>query len=385
MFKPYIQNQAFLIPPSFRDFLSDDHEAVILSELIDSLDLSRLYKSYRNTARGTTAYDPGMLFRVLIYAYFHRTFSSRSIALRLHPDIAFMYLSGLQKPDFRTINRFRKEKGDILEQIFVQIVHLAHEMGMISFGTLSLDGTKIYANASKERNETLASLEKSISGFLRDAEAIDSIEDEEFGNDDGRNIPEELKTKEGREKKLRELKEKKERTEKLQKKLKERIESSKAFRKGGEEKAKTILKTKINTTDPEARLMQMKRKDYANGFNVQILTENQIILASHVSSNPADYNELVPTLEKLKNTKHQIPKRLLADTGYFSEENFTFLEREKIDAYIPPQTPEKEETMESLVYSQGEDIYLDTNGNVFEFYQWSEKSDGTRKQGRPRK
>lgn len=232
MFKPYIQNQAFLIPPSFRDFLSDDHEAVILSELIDSLDLSGLYKSYRNTFRGTTAYDPGMLFKVLIYAYSHKTFSSRSIALRLHSDIAFMYLSGLQKPDFRTINRFRKEKGNILERIFLQIVHLAHEMGMISFGTLSLDGTKIYANASKEKNETLTSLEKVISGFLRDAEAIDAIEDEKFGDDDGRNIPEELKTKEGREKKLRELKEKKEKTEKLQEKLKERIESSAKYKRG---------------------------------------------------------------------------------------------------------------------------------------------------------
>jgi len=173
-----------------------------------------------------------MLFKVLIYAYSHKTFSSRSIALRLHSDIAFMYLSGLQKPDFRTINRFRKEKGCILEQIFVQVVYLAHEMGMISFGTFSLDGTKIYANASKEKNETLKSLEKSISGFLRDAEAIDGIEDKEFGDDDGRNIPEELKTHEGREKKLLELKEKKEKTEKLRAKLKERIESSKAFKKG---------------------------------------------------------------------------------------------------------------------------------------------------------
>lgn len=146
-----------------------------------------------------------------------------------------------------------------------------------------------------------------------------------------------------------------------------------------------MLKTQISTTDPEARLMQMKRKDYANGFNVQILTENQIILTSHVSSNPADHNELVPTLEKFENTIYQTPERLLADSGYFSEENFIFLEGQKIDAYIPPQTPEKEEIMESFVYSESEDTYLDMSGNVFEFYQYSEKPDGTRKRGRPRK
>lgn len=131
--------------------------------------------------------------------------------------------------------------------------------------------------------------------------------------------------------------------------------------------------------------MQMKRKDYANGYNIQILTENQIILTSHISSNPADYNELVPTLEKFENTIHQMPKRLLADTGYFSEENFTFLEREKIDAYIPPQAPEKEETTENIVHSESEDTYLDADGNVFKFYQYNEKPDGTKKRGRPRK
>jgi transposase len=162
IFKPYIQNQAFLIPPSFREFLSEDHEAVILSDLIGSLDLDSLYSSYSNHVRGTSAYDPAMLFKVLIYAYSHKMFSSRTIATRLCSDIALMYLSGNQKPDFRTINRFRKEKGKLLESVFVQIVEVARDIGLISFGTLSLDGTKIYANASVERNETLASLEKTI-------------------------------------------------------------------------------------------------------------------------------------------------------------------------------------------------------------------------------
>lgn len=250
---------------------------------------------------------------------------------------------------------------------------------------LSLDGTKIYANASKEKNETLASLEKSISRFLHDAEAINAMEDEEFGDDDGRNIPEELKTKEGREKKLGELKKRKEEVEKLQVKLQERIESSRKYQGGWKEKKRILEQSRINTTDPEARLMQMKRKDYANGYNVQIATENQIILTSYLSSNPADYNELIPTLEKLENITGEVPRKLLADTGYFSEENLEFLEWKHINAYIPPQTPEKEDRIESFIYKEAEDIYLDTDGNTFTFYQYKEKADGTRKRGRPRK
>lgn len=133
MFKSYIQDQDFLLPPSFRDFLSEDHEAVILSDLIDSLDLSLLRESYKNQFLGTTAYDPRMLLKILIYAYSHKTFSSRAIAVCLHSDIAFMYLAGLGTPDFRTINRFRKEKGYLLENIFTQIVFLAKNLGMIAF------------------------------------------------------------------------------------------------------------------------------------------------------------------------------------------------------------------------------------------------------------
>ena len=370
MFKPYIQNQAFLVPPSFRDFLSEDHEAVILSDLIDSLDLSVLYGSYANGVRGTTAYDPGMLLKVLIYAYSHKTFSSRSIALRLCSDIAFMYLSGNQKPDFRTVNRFRKEKGCLLEEIFAQIVSLAREMGMISFGTVSLDGTKIYANASIEKNETLTSLERTIRGLIEDAEAIDAIEDEEFGDDDGRHIPEELKTKEGRERKLRELKERKERAETLKQELLTHIESTKAYKDGGKEKERIVEKTRINATDSDARYMQMKHKDFANGYNAHILTENQIVLASYISSNPNDIKDLVPTLEQFESYYRSVPERLLADTGYSSEENYVYLTKEGIDGYIPPKQPtERDMLLSELNYDSGTDSYADSKGNHFVFNQ----------------
>jgi len=115
--------------------------------------------------------------------------------------------------------------------------------------------------------------------------------------------------------------------------------------------------------------MQMKRKDYANGYNAQILTENQFILVSHVSSSPADYSELVPTIEKLISTDCEMPKKLLADTGYFSEENLSFLEGKEIDAYVPPQRKDAEDPLHDMRYSEEKDEYSDDRGNVFVFHQ----------------
>src|ERR1035437_6047429 len=144
-FKKYNPNQNFLLPPSFSEFLGESHEAVILAEFLEDLDTRQLEQSYHNESGGSSAYHPVMLLGILVYAYLNSIFSSRQIANKLHQDLAFMYLSGRQAPDFRTIARFRKEKGMFLESIFVQVVSKAKSLGLVSFGTCCLDGTKIYA------------------------------------------------------------------------------------------------------------------------------------------------------------------------------------------------------------------------------------------------
>jgi superfamily II RNA helicase len=172
-------------------------------------------------------------------------------------------------------------------------------------------------------------------------------------------IPEELKTKEGRDKKLQELKEKREKTEKLKQEILTRIENMKEVQKSPKKKQKALEKAKINATDPEARHMQMKHKDYATGYNAQILTENQIVLTSNISSNPADTNELIPTLQKFQDQYQINPKKLLADKGYASEENYTFLETNEIDGYIPSQIDQVNLT--DYAYHEVSDIYTDAN------------------------
>jgi len=339
------------------------------------------------------------------------TFSSRHIASKLTSDLAYMFLSGNQQPDFRTINRFRKDKWDQLIPLFVQIVQKAQKLGLISFGRVSIDGTKIYADASKQKNLDMETLEKKMKKLIEEAEEIDNLEDDEFGEEnDGNGIPEELKTKEGRDKKREELKKTQEEIEKqkqekemkkqkkedkkqeIQKKI-EKIESQKKFVSDEIEKHRKnwVSMKRINTTDTDSRMMQMKRKDFWNGYNPQIATENQIILASTVPNSAGDIGELIPVLKQIQELHQQQPKQVLADKGYASETNYEYIEKHWIDGYIPhPKLQGKlAGNLEGWKYDIKKDEYIDPDGNIYKFASHGKRrlkeGETRRKQWRPRK
>ena len=257
MFKEYNQDQSFLLPPSFKEFLWEWHEAIILSEIIDELNLSDLYLEYSLEWSGRPAYNSIMLLKVLFYGYMNQTFSSRKLANKLKSDLGFMYVSWNNKPDFRTINRFRKEKWNILEDIFTQIVFKAKDLWLISFWTVSLDWTKIYANASKINNYDIEWLNKKIKWLFDEADRINELEDEEYWEDNENEISEELKTKEGRDKKRKELEDKRKNLEDKKKEVQKEIKSK---------KDDWINQSRINDTDKDSRLMKMKRKDWWNWY-----------------------------------------------------------------------------------------------------------------------
>lgn len=376
MFKEYNQDQDFLLPPSFREYLWEWHEAIILSELIDELDLYNLYWEYNKNPNGNgrPAYNPRMLLKVLIYWYMNATFSSRKLAKKLKSDLAFMYLSGNSKVDFRTINRFRKEKWNFLEDIFTQIVLKAKQLWLISFWTLSLDGTKIYANASKNKSYNLQSLERKIRWFFDEADKIDKLEDEEYGEDNEDSIPEELKTKEGRERRKKELEEKIKEAESKKEFIKQEIENKKQA---------GINQERINLTDKDSRLMMMKRKDWWVWYSPQNLTQNSFVIATMVPNSADDSNQLIPLLNKFHEKYNILPKQVLADKGYGNEENYKFLEENNIESYIPhPENNGKK--LEDYVYNEENDTYQDKKGNIYRFKQfvWIKKK---WKRGRPRK
>lgn len=222
-----------------------------------------------------------------------------------------MYIAWNNQPNFRTINKFRKNKWEMLEWIFVQIVFKAKELWLISFWTVSLDWTKIYANASKNKNNDLEWLDKKISKLFEQAEEIDRIEDKEYWDDEDK-IPEELKTKEWRDKKKKEIAEKKKKLEEKKEEVKKEIQAK---------KDDWINQTRINDTDKDSRLMQMKRKDWWNWYNPQNTTENQFIISNTVPNSANDINELIPAIEKIEKQYWILPKKILADKWYWTEEN----------------------------------------------------------------
>ncbi len=224
MFKQ--DNQFNLIPQNYKSFLWESHEVIIFEEIINELDLTEIIESYSNFSRWTSAYHPRMLLKVLFYWYMNQTFSSRKLARKLRSDLAFMYLAWNNKPNFRTINKFRKNKWEMLEWIFIQIVLKAKELWLINFWTVSLDWTKIYANASKNKNNDLESLDKKISKLFDEADKINKLEDQEYWDNEDE-IPEELKTKAGRDKKKKEIAEKKKKLEEKKKMLKRKFKIKK--------------------------------------------------------------------------------------------------------------------------------------------------------------
>ena len=353
-FKQFNRDQGLLLPPTYDHFLGESHEALVLAEFIDKLDHSALEASCGNEHGGSSAYHPVMLLTVLIYGYMNGTFSSRKIAKALHQDLAFMYLSGNNIPDFRTLARFRKVKGAYLELVFKQVVERARELGFVTFGTVSLDGTKIYASAGKSRNETMDGLKEKISDLVKEAERIDAMEDEQYGDREDEVDPE-LKTKEGRAKKRLELEQERQKAE--VKKM--TIAGHPAAIKNG--------KTKVNTTDLHARFMKMKRGDFANGYNVQVMTENSIVLASHVGDNSNDNVLFMPMVRSFQEMHGETPERLLADKGYSGETISRFCEQENIDAYIPLHKEPVDLTKYS--YDKEQNTYTDADGREFRFYQ----------------
>jgi transposase len=366
-FKNYQQKQSFLLPPNFADFLGEAHEAVILSEFLNELNTIELEQSYNNQNGGRAAYHPVMLLSILIYGYMNGVFSSRQLAKQLKQNLAFMYLAGNVTPDFRTLARFRKEKSSQLENVFVSVVQKAKDLGFVNFGTCCLDGTKIYASASPSKNKTQKKLSEKIRSLIDEAEKIDQTEDDIYGDsEDGENT--ELKTKAGRDKKKHELEEKKRQAKKELTKLNALNPATKD--------------TRVNLTDPDSKLMQMKRKDFANGYNVQCITENGIILSNSIFNGSSDTDTLIPSLHKLQN-RFTLPKKLLADKGYSSAGNYSFCEQNFIDAYIPIHCQQVD--ISSYIYDETKDEYTDAEGRKYHFKQHEQRKDGNRKRGRPHK
>ena len=203
------RDQSYLMPPSMRDWLSEGHLAWFIVDAVGQMDLREFYAAYRSDGWGAAAYDPGMMVAILLYAYCLGLRSSRRIARALEEDVGLRVVAANQQPDFRTICRFRAEHEEALEKLFVEVLRLCHEAGLVKLGVVALDGTKVAANAALATNRSHQAIEEEVQRMLAEAKAADAEENAHYGPDRrGDELPEGLG---GRTERLRRLKEAKER------------------------------------------------------------------------------------------------------------------------------------------------------------------------------
>jgi len=338
-FIPTDRNTLYLLPPSVQDWLPEDHLARFVVDIVSQLDLRSITDQYGG--RGSKAYHPRMLLSLLFYGYATGIFSSRKLEQATYDSVAFRYIAANNHPDHDTIAAFRKRFLQQLKPLFVQILIIAKEMGLLKVGKVSLDGTKVKANASKHRAlswKHACKLEKQIQAevdeLMRLAQEADSSE-----IPDEMNIPQELLRRQDRLEAIAEAKKKieqraNERYSREVEQYEQKVDARKAKAeetgkkpRGKDPKPPTAGprdRDQVNLTDEESRIMP-SAEGFKQAYNAQAAVDldTMCVISSHVTQSPNDKQEVNPTLEALDKLPEQLGKvdTLLADTGYFSEAN----------------------------------------------------------------
>jgi len=335
-FRAYLPEQDLLLPPSLHDWLPEDHLVYFVSDVVDQLDLSAIESVYQQEDRGRPPYHPRMMAKLLVYGYCVGVFSSRKIERSLVENVGFRVLAAGNEPDFRTISDFRKRHLKALEGLFEQVLKMTLEAGAMKLGRVALDGSKVKANASKHKamsygrmKEKQKQLREEVRKLLAQAEAVDTEEDVRYGKHQrGDELPEELRRRQTRLKRLRQAK----------RVLEQRArEEALAEGKTPEEAAqvKPEEKAQYNFTDPESRIMK-GADGFLQAYNAQIAVEwdFQLIVGQAVTQAVNDKQQVAPMVQAIQEQSGQKPAQLLADSGYGSDQNLQHLEQQKIDAYI---------------------------------------------------
>jgi transposase len=343
----------YLLPPSIQDWLPEKHLARFVVEIVEHLDLQSLKASY--SGRGSQPYNPEMLVALLFYGYATGVFSSRKLERSTYDSVAFRYIAANTHPDHDTIAEFRKRFLPELSQIFVEILAIARQMKVFKLGKVSMDGTKVHANASKHKALSFGyacklekQLEAEVAELLQKAESADRAD-----IPDGMDIPAELSIRRERIEAIKKAKAEIERRaaeryaeeqEAYKAKLADRAKKEREIGKKTRGKAPKpptagpTQKDQVNLNDSESRIMPTSGGGFEQAYNAQagVDTETMLIVTTHVSQAPNDKKELEPALTSLK----QLPQDLgtvtdiVADNGYFSERNVTLCAESKVIPYI---------------------------------------------------
>ena len=393
-YRPWTPEQTFLLPPSPKEWLPEGHLAYFVLEVVRELDLGAIEGAIQQKdPRGERPYAPKMMTSLLLYAYCAGVFSSRKIERATYEDVAFRVIGGGSQPHFTTVNTFRLVHREALAGLFVQVLRLCVRAGLKTMGHVSLDGSKVQANASKHKamsygrmKDDEKRLAAEIEALLRRAEEVDAKEDAEFGRDKrGDELPVELQRREDRIRRIREVKAELEReaaearaatlrenAKELRQKAEDLATAPKARKEvvahaataarranelaprdddddddddgGGAQLSlhrvpatpagKPTDKAQRNFTDGDSRIM-IRNGVFMQAYNAQAaVSEDQIIVAHGITNNGADAEQLAPMLERVHENSGQWPTVFTADNGYLSEANVAYCAKSGINAYI---------------------------------------------------
>lgn len=338
--RPYDQEQVFLLPPSLNEWVRQDHPARIFSELIERIDTGA-FREVKD--EGRPAYHPKMMLKVLLWGYASGVRSSRKIEEKLRQDVVFMWLAGMERPDFRTLCLFRTGNKEAIEQVFTEVITIARAMGMGNPGLVAVDGSKVQANSGIDSFKSVGQWRKILQEakgeaqrIIDEAERVDKEENARYGEAlRGDELPEGLERAEDRIRKIEEL-----------------LQRAKEL--GKEDKARMSL------SDPEASFMHRKTTSIP-AYNAQLaVTEDHLIIHADVTTEPVDVNQVRCAVEGIEKNMGAVPVVLVADAGYGGGANLKYLEDGRIDAYIPEQGERqigRETRPRPHLYSKGCFIY----------------------------
>ena len=306
-FLPYEPDQAWLLPPSVKDVLGEDHLCFFIHQVVERLDLSAFEAEYSD--EGQRPYAPALMVKVWLYAYCLQVTSSRRLAQRIREDLAFRYLAGGQTPDHWTLNDFRARHRRAINDLFSQVVEVARGLGMGRLGHVAVDSTRVHANASRRRTETKKELRQRLAGTRRairrwQQQCAAAEHDEEPGTQVSPSYQEQL------EQQLAETQ------EKLQK-----LEKSGA--------------QQLSQTDPDSRFLH-QGQGFVLGYTVDLaVSDDHVIVAQRTTQAVSDSESLLPLVDQVMETCGEWPAQTSADSAFFSVDNLVGLETRGIEGFVP--------------------------------------------------
>jgi transposase len=307
-FLPYEPDQAWLLPPSVKDVLGEDHLCFFLHQVVEGLDLSAFAAEY--TGEGQRPYAPAMMVKVWLYAYCLQVTASRRLEQRVKEDLAFRYLAGGAQPDHWTLNDFRTRHRRAINDLFLQVVEVARGLGMGRLGHVAIDSTRVHAHASRRRMETqvelrqrLAQTRRAIRRWQQQCDVADP--NEEPGTQ-------------------------------VQRDYGKQLEQQLAATREQLQKLKKLGARQLSVTDPDSRFLHQSGGGFVLGYTVDLaVSDDHLIVGQRTTQAVSDSASLLPLVQQVEATCGERPRQVSADSGFFSVQNLEQLERRGIEGFLP--------------------------------------------------